>query len=65
MRRVKITVRLTPTVAAALAKRARGSRRGISNTVEAMLCQVLRLPSPRPDHPRAHDDRYTARPRKG
>ena len=65
MSRLKITVRLTPEIVAVIAKRARGSRRGISNTVEAMLCQVLRLPSPRPDHPRAHDDRYTARPRKG
>jgi hypothetical protein len=64
MFRLKLTIRLTPEIVAAIHKRARRSNRGISNTVEAMLCQLLRLPSPRPDCPRHLDDRYTARPRK-
>jgi hypothetical protein len=62
---IKLTVRLDRETVTAIHKRARGSRRGISNTIEAMLCQVLRLPSPRPDRPLDHDARYTARPRKG
>jgi len=60
---VKITVRLTTPTAAALAHRAAAADRGISNCVESLICQALRRPGPRPDHPYDRDQRYTARPR--
>jgi len=62
MKSTKVTVRLPPALVDAVAHQARLQRRGISNTVEYLLCLALRLPRPRPDHPHSLDARYTARP---
>jgi hypothetical protein len=63
MRR-KITLRIHEDFLAAVTARALRTHRGMSNAVEALLAQALRLESPRPDHPDPYDARYKARPRR-
>ena len=56
--KVKITVRLDPEIVAQLLARGKRQKRGISNTVAAVLARAFRLPVPYPDRPSAWDERY-------
>jgi hypothetical protein len=62
MRKLKLTVLITPELAALVIARARRQQRGLSNAVTADLCRAHRQPIPYPDRPYAADARFTRHP---